>query len=138
MGNKKIKMPSAQQGNRVKYQETINYDKNPPIFSLEKLQTGNYCFSKLNQEHKAMFAEAIFRRKNLTWENIKKVDRHGLGTEKIAKNSIKAPMPRFITDEVADFLVFRYNGTCPMVGYRHKDIFFVLWFDHNFTLYNHS
>ncbi|EFE48732.1 hypothetical protein NEIELOOT_02709 [Neisseria elongata subsp. glycolytica ATCC 29315] len=131
-------MPSAQQGNRVKYQEIINYDKNPPIFSLEKLQTGNYCFSKLNQEHKAMFAEAIFRRKNLTWENIKKADRHGLGTEKIAKNSIKAPMPRFITDEVADFLVFRYNDTCPMVGYRHKDIFFVLWFDHNFTLYNHS
>ena len=135
--NKKIKVPSAQQGGKVKYQEPTNYDKNPPVFSLEKLQTGNYCLSKLNEEHKARFADAIFRRKNCSWEEIKKIDRHGLGTEKIPKSAIKAPIPNFITDEVTDFLAFRYHGKCPMVGYRLRDIFFVLWFDHNFTLYDH-
>lgn len=133
----KIKKVSPTQGSRVTIEEPPNYDKKPPVFSLEKLQTGNYCLSCLDREHKAMFAEAIFRRRNLSWEEIKKADRHGLGTEKIPKTAIKAPLPKFITEEVTDFLVFRYNGKCPMVGYRQRDIFFVLWFDHDFTLYNH-
>ncbi|UAA38792.1 hypothetical protein KIH87_19395 [Paraneptunicella aestuarii] len=94
-------------------------------------------FSSLDQEHKAMFSEAIFRRKSLTWNDIKSSDRHGLGTEKIPKTSINAPIPRFKTEDIENFLVFRYHGKDPMVGYRQKDIFFVLWFDHNFTLYDH-
>ncbi|WP_435786554.1 hypothetical protein [Alcanivorax borkumensis] len=73
----------------------------------------------------------------MTWRDIKTCDRHGLGTEKISKSSIDAPIPRFITEDVSDFLVFRYNGMNPMVGYRQRDVFFVLWFDHDFTLYNH-
>jgi len=84
-----------------------------------------------------MFAEAIFRRKCLTWKQIRQLPRHGLGTEKIPKSSIKAPIPQFITDDVNDFLAFRYHGKRPMVGYRQKDIFFVLWFDSDFTLYEH-
>jgi hypothetical protein len=64
--------------------------------------------------------------------------RHKLGTEKIAKKIIKnAPLPKFITDDFEYFLAFRYNGYCPMVGYRQRDVFFVLWFDHDFTLYSH-
>ena len=137
MSKRRIKKVSPTQGNRFRAEETPNYDKRPPVFSLEKLQTGNYCLSCLSKDHKAMFADAIFKRRNLLWEEIKKTDRHGLGIEKIPKTAIKAPIPNFITEEVTDFLVFRYNGKCPMVGYRQRDIFFVLWFDHNFTLYNH-
>ncbi len=135
---KRIKAAASKQGATVKSQEPPNYDKHAPIFSLERLQTGSYCFSVLDQEHKAMFAEAIFRRKSLTWTEIKKAPKHGLGTEKIPKDAIKAPMPSFITEEVDEFLVFRYHGKNPMVGYRQKDVFFVLWFDHNFTLYDHG
>jgi hypothetical protein len=113
------------------------YDSHPPLFSLEKLQSGKYCLSSLDQEHKAMFSEAIFRRKSISWNEIKRSDRHGLGTEKIPKMSIKAAIPRFITEDMDDFLVFRYKGLNPMVGYRQRDIFFVLWFDHDFTLYDH-
>lgn len=137
MSKKRIKDNSGKQGTLVKSKEPVNYDEKPPVFSLEKLQTGKYCISGLDQSHKAMFADAIFKRKSLTWSQIKKIDRHGLGTEKIKKSSIKAPIPRFITEDVNDFLVFRYNGMNPMVGYRQRDIFFVLWFDHDFTLYNH-
>lgn len=134
---KRIKGNKPKQGNVVKSQEPLNYDNHPPIFSLEKLQQGKYCLSSLDQEHKAMFSEAIFRRKSISWNEIKRLDRHGLGTEKIAKSSIKAAIPRFITDDVEDFLVFRYKGLNPMVGYRQRDVFFVLWFDHDFTLYDH-
>lgn len=134
---KRIKGKPGKQGNLVKSQEPVNYDANPPIFSLEKLQTGKYCLSSLDQKNKAKFADAIFRRKSLTWNQIKQQDRHALGTEKIPKTQIKASIPKFITDDFESFLVFRYDGRKPMVGYRQRDIFFVLWFDHDFTLYDH-
>lgn len=134
----KIKPSRPKQGTRITVSEPVNYDNNPPIFSLEKLQDTKYCFSKLNDEHKARFADAIFRRKDITWKNIKTTDRHGLGIEKISKKSIKAPMPKFITDDINDFLAFRYHGKNPMVGYRQRDVFYILWFDHDFTLYHHA
>ncbi|MCV6610800.1 MAG: hypothetical protein OIF55_08535 [Amphritea sp.] len=134
---RRIQGKKPKQGSVVKSQEPQNYDKFPPIFSLEKLQAGKYCLSNLSQEHKAMFSEAIFRRKTLSWNEIKKQNRHALGTEKIPKRCIKAAIPRFITDDFEDFLVFRYHGLHPMVGYRQREVFFVLWFDHDFTLYDH-
>src|SRR5699024_12555094 len=41
-----------------------------------------------------------------------------------------------ISDDVEHFLAFRYSDKRPMVGYRQKNVFYVLWFDHDFTLYN--
>lgn len=70
----------------------------------------------------------------MTWGDIIRADRHGLGTEKIDGSAIKAALPDFVG---TDFLAFRYNGMKAMVGYRQKNVFFVLWFDHDFTLYDH-
>lgn len=134
---KRIKDTTVTQGKRINSKEPVNYDKKPPIFSLEKLQKGKYCLSSLNQKNKACFADAIFIRKSMTWSEIKQRGRHQLGTEKIPKNQIKAPLPKFIADDFEDFIVFRYNCLKPMVGYRQRDIFFVIWFDHDHTLYNH-
>lgn len=134
---KSIKRPSATQGLVVKSNEPTDYNKRPPVFSLEKLQPGDFCFSKLNKDHKSQFAEAIYRRKSLTWNEINCADRHALGYEKIPKDQIKQAMPLFITEDEDHLLVFRYNGMHPMVGYRKKDVFYILWFDHNFKLYNH-
>ncbi len=133
----RIKKQKPKQGNLVKSFEPTDYDQKPPIFSLEKLQPGKYCLSALDQENKAMFSDAIFRRRNLTWNEIKRTDRHGLGIEKIAKNSIKAPTPKFITEDMSFYLAFRYNGKKSMVGYRQRDVFYVLWFDSDFSLYDH-
>lgn len=133
----KIKKPKANSGKRISVQEPIDYDKRPPIFSLERIQNGPYCLSNLDQEHKAMFADAIYKRRTLSWNQIKNIDRHGLGTEKIAKSSIKTAIPAFITEDFNELLAFRFHGLKPMVGYRLNDIFFVLWFDHDYTLYPH-
>lgn len=135
--DRRIKSLAPKQGAHIRSQEPPNYDDLPPVFSLERLQQGKYCFSSLDQEHKASFGDAIFRRKNLLWNDIKRIDRHGLGTEKISINSIKAAIPSFITDDMDHFLVFRYKGMNPMVGYRQRNVFYVLWFDHDFTLYDH-
>jgi hypothetical protein len=77
-------------GKRINLPESVNYDKKPPIFSLERVQSGKYCFSALDKDNKAQFAEAIFKRRLLTWSQVKSIDRQGLGFEKIAKNAIRA------------------------------------------------
>jgi len=137
MTKNKIKTPAIKKGNRITIPENINYDTKPPVFSLERVQSGNYCFSILTKEDKVQFAEAIFKRRSLTWSEIKNTGRHALGSEKISKSAIKTSLPPFIKDDVEDFIAFRFSGKKPMVGYKVKDVFYVLWFDHNFTLYAH-
>lgn len=139
MGKKRLRIqePSKNSGSRVSVPETPNYDNMPPVFSLERLQNGTYCLSNLDQEHKASFADAMYRRRQMLWRELKQADRHGLGTEKIPKNQIKAPIPKFITEEQESFLALRFNGKAPMVGYRVRNVFYVLWFDPTFDLYDH-
>jgi len=132
-----IQQPSRSDGKQFASLEPIDYDSKPPVFSLEKLEPGYYCFSKLDQKDKAAFAESIFKRRNIPWREIKNLPRHGLGLEKIAKSSIKTILPKHITEDFNFFLAFRFSGKKPMVGYRINEIFYVLWFDHNFTLYEH-
>lgn len=133
----RIRGKKPKQGALIKSQDPPDYNKSPPIFSLEKLQPGNYCLSCLDQEHKAAFADAIFRRKSLTWNEVLRAHKHGLGTEKIPRGQISAPTDG-VTEDVEDFLAFRYHGLNPMIGYRQRNVFYVLWFDHNFSLYDHG
>ena len=46
-------------------------------------------------------------------------------------------MPPHITGEV-NLLAFRFFGRRPMVGYRNRTTFHVLWLDRDFTLYSHA
>ena len=134
---KKIKTPTLNKSKNLKAITPPNYNNMPIIFSLEKLAEDEYCFSKLNSENKKQFAESIFKRRHLTWNEIQRTGRHALGTEKMPKNQIKGTIPSFITPDVSEFLVFRFNGKKSMVGLREKNIFYVIWFDSTFTLYKH-
>jgi hypothetical protein len=133
----RIKADSKSGSHRLRAEEPPDCNTMVPIFSLERVQNGEYCFSKLDRDGKAAFAESVFKRRSLTWNDIQKIDRHGLGFEKIAVSGIKASVPKFITEDQHNLLAFRFSGKCPMVGYRVKNIFYVLWFDHKFTLYEH-
>jgi len=139
MGKKRISPPVSNSKGKlgVSSEEPQNYNEKTPIFSLEKLQAGKYCLSDLGQREKADFSMAIYKRRNMKWKEIMQADRHGLGTEKIAKNAINAPIPKFLTEDVEELLAFRFSGMKPMVGFRQRETFFVLWFDDDFTLYPH-
>lgn len=136
--NKSIKPPKVQSNRMVVEEKLLNYDEQYILFSLERVQEGGeFGFSTLQKEEKADFAETIFKRKNQSWKELKRQDRHALGFEKIAKESIKTSIPQFITEDSNFFLAFRFSGKKPMVGYRLKNIFYVLWFDRLFSLYKH-
>ncbi len=139
MGKSKGKLKASKNGSsRLTAEEPADYSNMPLLFSLERIQSGAYCLSSLDKDHKAAFADAMFKRKALTWNEIHKSNRHGLGYEKIPVSSIKVTLPKFITDDQTHLLAFRFNGLKPMVGYRTKNVFYVLWFDHDFSLYNHG
>jgi hypothetical protein len=48
------------------------------------------------------------------------------------------PSPPHVTEDVQRFIAFRFFGKAPMVGYRVQAIFYLLWLDCSFTLYEHS
>ena len=133
----RIKKPSKN-NSKFTASDEPNYNEMPPIFSLERIQNTKYCFTKLNKDMQAAFATSIYKRRDITWKQIAQEGRHGLGYEKIAKDSIDPPLPRFITEDINSFMAFRFSGKKPMVGYRQKNIFYILWFDLDFTLYDHS
>lgn len=129
-------------------------DKHPPSiedndqkcvkFSLEYVQETTRCnFSDLDAEGKRAFADAIFKRRNITWADIKTHHRHNLGFEMLDKTAIKPSQERLPTEmrELKKYMVFRYHKTLAMVGHRERDVFYVFWFDHNHhnrSVYGHG
>lgn len=135
--NRKLRDPELNSGKYIKPKAVIEEtpDQQPPVFSLQYLQPG-YTLGECDKDEAAAFAKMIGRLSQLTWSEIKTAARHGLGFEKIARNALKAPIPSHITDDV-NFIVFRFSGLKPMVGYRDGAVFHVLWLDCKFRLYDH-
>jgi hypothetical protein len=113
-----------------------NTDQQSPVFSMRHLAK-SHCISRCNQEQKAAFADAMRNLSKMSWIQIRGAHRHGLGTEKIARNAIKAEIPPLITEDVT-LLAFRFWKKAPMVGFRDKDVFHIVWFDGDFSLYDHG
>jgi len=134
----RLAKPSKKAGKRVNSSNTQSTGTMPVLFSLERCVSGKYCLSQLSVEDKAAFADSVFIRRSITWDEMRQASRHGVGTEKIAISAIKAPIPRQITEDVETLLALRFSAMAPMVGYRIGAVFFVLWFDHDFSLYNHG
>ena len=109
-----------------------------PIFCLKYLDRKHYSLSVCTKEEKAAFADTLDRLSQLTWAEISKSSRHGLGYEKISQNSIRATIPKHIRLDDIILITFRFYGKAPMVGYRENIIFHILWIDRDFTLYQHS
>lgn len=110
-------------------------DNSPPKFSLRYLQK-DFCIDCCEKNEKAALADRLFILSKISWADIRKADRHGLGSEKISRDSIKAPIPAHVTEDV-EFIAFRFCGKAPMVGYKLNSTFYILWLDRVFKLYNH-
>ena len=115
--------------------DTPSYDQKRPIFSFHSIEK-NYCLSKCTTNEKASLADRLHRLSRLTWAELKSAPRHGLGCEKIDHSAIKAAIPHSITPDVK-FLSFRFYNKAPMVGYRDKEVFNIIWLDREYSLYEH-
>lgn len=114
-----------------------NPDTQPPIFSFEKMadKTG-FSIECCDDAERSAFARRIFKLSQMIWRDIRQAPRHGLGSETIARASIKPRLPDSIPEDAA-ILALRYNGMKPMVGYRLGRVFYVMFLDHSFSVYDH-
>lgn len=115
-----------------------NPDTMPPIFSFEQMQDGcGYSVNCCDADNQAAVARRIFLLSKMTWREIQNAPRHGIGTEKLGRASLKTSVPSFVPGDSV-LLAIRYNGMRPMIGYRRGRIFYVLLLDHDFTAYDHG
>ncbi len=139
--NQRIKSPVAQSVKgriREPSPELLSsHDDSHPIFCLRYLQSG-FDLEECTKDQQAAFAKALRKRSQMSWYEIKNAPKHGLGLEKISRNSIKAPIPKHITEDVEYFIALRFFTKAPMVGYRIRNVFHIVWLDPKFTLYKHE
>jgi hypothetical protein len=113
----------------------VDYNRENPTFCLRYVDP-DYCILNCDKDDRAAFAARIRQLSTLTWNQIISADRHGFGREVIARDSLRRPIPRHITEDVT-FFALRFSGLKPMVGYKTEATFHIIWFDRDFTLYNH-
>ena len=95
-----------------------------------------YSLSNCEQEEKAAFADTLHKLSRVTWAQICTSHSHGIGSEIIKQECIKASIPKNITTDT-NILAFRFYDKAPMVGYREDRIFHIIWLDRDYTLYDH-
>ena len=113
-----------------------NYGRESPTFCLRYVDP-KCCITNCDKNDKAAFAERIRKLSTMTWNDIIQADKHGFGREQIPQDKIRAKMPSHITKDMT-LIALRFSGKKPMVGYQHKAMFHILWFDRDFKLYNHG
>lgn len=106
-----------------------------PKFSLEYMQK-SHCLSLCEKDEKVALIDRMHELSQLTWQQIQQAPRHGQGHEIIDQSSIKPPMPSAITEDVK-ILSFRFCGKAPMVGFRRDEVFYIVWLDRAFDVYQH-
>jgi hypothetical protein len=76
----------------------------------------------------------------IPWRQIRLGRSDGLGAENIKRKFIKKAVPSAVTDDVETFQSLHYVGHKRFIGYYRSDegIFFVLWIDHDFSVYDHG
>ena len=118
------------------YSQRPNYNRAHPVFSFVYMQD-TYHFSKCSQSDQSAFTGKLIELSHLTWQDIELASRHGCGKEIIARSAIKVSVPNCVKEDT-NLIALRFSGKKPMVGFRERNVFHVLWIDRDFTLYNHG
>lgn len=89
------------------------------------------------QDELASLAKKLYKLSSMTWKEIREDDKHGLGSEKISQKAIKVQIPSIVTPDVS-LLALRFYKKAPMVGFRKDNIFYIIWLDREFKIYDHG
>jgi hypothetical protein len=61
--------------------------------------------------------------------------KHGSGSEKIDRKSMKVHIPDHITEDQDSFTPVRCFGKSPMIGYVDQGVFYLVWLDRKHICY---
>ena len=132
-----IKNPhEAKQGKHITVPTVEIQHFEHPIFCYRYLHK-NYGLEQCDTEEKKSLMERFVMLSQMTWNEIAKSHRHGLGHENIPVDQLRARCPGIITEDVKHWLAFRFQGKKPFLGHRNRFVFHVLFIDRDFSLYAH-
>mgnify|MGYP007066218799 CR=1 FL=1 len=97
------------------------------------MRNGNFHIDTCNEEQKASLALKLSKIGQLSWQELKTSQRHGLGYEAITKSSITGDSATNLSEDIK-LIAFRFWTNAPMVGYRcSSGAFHILWLDRDFA-----
>lgn len=133
-----LRTPGSKSGKRFKAKEitTAPTTTEYPSFSFRYCCVNRYHVDHCDDPDKIALIRRIAKLSTMQWNQILLADRHGLGSEKIEQDIIRAQLPGHITKDTT-LLALRFSNMKPMVGYRDGGIFYILFLDHDFSLYPH-
>ena len=110
MGREKFKAPSTNQGRNI----SVSRNKEPSSNSLHpafcfKYIVKKHSLDKCKTEERAALALTMQKLGQKNWGEIQSAGRHGLGHEKIDKNSIKVAVPTSVPKGIT-LIAFRFSG----------------------------
>lgn len=118
-----------------KKQVCVSSNSKKPVFSFANIQS-SHGLRECPEKDKIALLDKLGQLSQITWQEIFQNDRHTTGQEKISASSIKEPIPSCVKTDT-NLIAIRYNGKAPMIGYRENEVFYILWIDYDFEVYNH-
>ncbi len=103
------------------------------------MQDGSgHSFQCCEDDDRLHLAKRIYMLSRMPWKQIRGASSSGLGSEEMPRYRIKPAIPSSVTEDVSSFTCLHYVGKKRFVGYRVGQIFYVLWVDHSFAVYDHG
>jgi hypothetical protein len=112
----------------------VSFKDEPPKFSLRYVQP-DYCITRCETNDQLNFIDAMLKRKDHAWKHLESAPHQGLGCE-VIKQGLKVRVPDCAKGKA--ILSFRFSGKKAMVGFRERDVFYILWFDREYSVYAHE
>ena len=130
----KIKKPQDKPAGKIAPREVpgVSYQDEPPKFSLRYIQP-DYCITKCEHDDQLQFIQSMLKRRDVPWKALITSPHEKLGCEVIRSLSIRTPE----CAEGKSIISFRFSGKKAMVGFRERDVFYIIWFDRDFSVYAH-
>lgn len=110
-----------------------------PYFSFRYIDTGSYCIKKCSIEQFRSISDKLRILSGLDWGTIDTSPRETNGYEMLPVSELKSASPPPPFSNETQVVVFRFGGKKGrIVGIKRDSMFYVLFIDHNFTLYDHG
>ncbi|MCU0432711.1 MAG: hypothetical protein MUC87_04590 [Bacteroidia bacterium] len=138
MGKNKLRQPQLSSGKLITSAPTaqLHSPVNYPVFSFKYLHP-NYNVEQCEGDDKQALIQRMAMIGRINWNELQLAPRHGIGCEKISKDSIRPGIPAGVPEHIDFFLAFRYNGKKAIIGWRDTFVFHLLYVDRNFSVYAH-
>lgn len=108
-------------------------DDQHPTWCFRYLQR-SWSVDDLTRDQKSIVLNALAKRSETNWRELKKASSKGLGREFLEQYRIKATIPAVLGSSKVE--IFQ-QGDMRLAGIKRDAAFLVVWIDFNYALYDH-